>query len=138
MNNFDVTAIENAFVAIVKKSGVSANVYTNRPKSKPSTADFVVVRVADSVDDMSTFGNAVVAVDLFARNVANEKNGAKLSFMYGKLLSGMPTSYEVKDKSDNVVASYLIEGTPTILADAVDDFDFHARIVNFNVTIKAL
>lgn len=138
MNNFDISSIESAFVAIVKAGKVSDAIYTNRPKSAPSATDFVVVRVADSVEDMQAFGRCTVAVDLFARNVANTKNGAKLSYMYKQLLACLPQEYEVKAKNGKVSASYLIDGKPTILADAVDDFDFHARIVNINVIIKAL
>ena len=128
INNFDISAIENEVIAIVRKLGVSSKVYPNRPKSTDTASDFVVVSVSDGVDDMSVFGECVVRVDLFAKDIDSIKNSKKLSVMYNKLVSGFPTSS----------GRMLFDPEWNILGDTPDDFGFHARIIRIPTTIKAI
>lgn len=128
LNDFDITDIETLVANAVRTLGVSANVWNNRPKATLDTiADFVVVRVSGGVSDLAAFGDCTVSVQLFARDIKEMKNSRKLSVMQKKLLS-MPLWIE----------RLLIDGHPRIVGDTADDFGFHARIINFNVTIKAV
>ena len=128
INNFDISAIENEVITIVRKLGVSSKVYPNRPKSTDTASDFVVVSLSDGVDDMSVFGECVVRVDLFAKDIDSIKNSKKLSVMYNKLVSGFPTSS----------GRMLFDPEWNILGDTPDDFGFHARIIRIPTTIKAI
>ena len=128
INNFDISAIENEVIAIVRKLGVSSKVYPNRPKSTDTASDFVVVSVSDGVDDMSVFGECVVRVDLFAKDIDSIKNSKKLSVMYNKLVSGFPASS----------GRMLFDPEWNILGDTPDDFGFHARMIRISTTIKAI
>lgn len=128
INNFDISAIENEVIAIVRKLGVSSKVYPNRPKSTDTASDFVVVSVSDGVDDMSVFGECVVRVDLFAKDIDSIKNSKKLSVMYNKLVSGFPASS----------GRMLFDPEWNILGDTPDDFGYHARIIRIPTTIKAI
>lgn len=128
MNNFDITDIENTFKSIVRNGNVSANVYTDRPKAKTQHEDFAVVMVTGKVEDRRSLGECEVGVHLFARDVSTEKNGAKLKVMYERLIEAMPAETE----------EYLIDTCPFVLPDVPDDYGFHARIITFNVTIKAV
>lgn len=125
--NFDISALETAIKGIVKTAAVSANVYTNRPKAAVPHDDFVVVSVSDNLEDKEAYAQTFVSVDLFSRDVKNEKNGAKLQVMFNKLVAAMPA------ESGN----YLIDLNPTILPDVPDDFGFHARIIQYQITIKS-
>lgn len=125
MNDFSSTGIETA-VASILKGVVSATVYNNRPKAAVSAEDFVVVKLAGSTEDMAAYGDGVLEVALFARDVQNLKNGIKLDRMYQKMIAAMPAA----------TGRYLLETTPNILADVPDDYGFHARIITFKFTIK--
>ena len=127
LNDFDITGIEKLFADEVRKLGVSANVWNNRPKAvSDSISDFVVVKVSGGITDKAAFGSARVAIHLFARDVKEMKNAKKLSVMQKKLLD-FPLWLE----------PLLIDGHPRIVGDTADDFGFHVRIINFKVFIKS-
>lgn len=126
INDFDITAIEDAFKAIVKNGGVSATIYNDRPKSATTHDDFVVVMVSSNVQDMDAFGSASVGIHLFAKDVHNEKNKVKLGVMYRKLREAMIPEFD----------KYIVDMNPVVLPDVADDFGFHTRIVDFEITIK--
>lgn len=126
MNVFDSTDLENAIKRIVVSGGVTSTVFSNRPKGKEQGADFAVVSVTAGIDDLAAYGDTEIAVDLFARDVNNVKNGAKLSKMYRALLAAMPAE----------IGRYMISTTPTVLSDVPDDYGYTARIVNFPIIIK--
>ena len=46
-NDFDITAIEDEVIEIVRSLGVSKKVYPNRPKVAESSSDFAVVSIGD-------------------------------------------------------------------------------------------
>lgn len=128
MNDFDITDIETVFADAVRELGVSEHVWTNRPKATDdSISDFAVVKVSGGISDRAAFGSCRVLVYLYARNVLEVKNSKKLSVMYKKLLD-LPLWLD----------PLLLDGHPRIVGDTPDDFGFHVRIVNFNVTIKAV
>lgn len=126
MNDFDITAIENEVMDIIRSIGVSAKVYPNRPKAAEPASDFVVVMVSGSVQDRAALGECTVGVHLFAKDLNKVKNGKKLSFMYGRLLSGMPVES----------GRYIFDTEPTVLGDTPDDFGYHVRIIQFKTIIK--
>lgn len=126
INNFDITTIENAFKVLVKNGGVSSTIYTNRPKSATTADDFVVVLVSSNVRDMDTYGTATIGIHLFAKDVHNQKNTVKLGVMYGKLLQAIPAEFD----------KYVVDMNPVVLPDVADDFGFHARMIDFEITIK--
>lgn len=129
VNNFDQTAIEEAVGAVLRTAGVSSNVYHNRPRSSVADlSDFVVCKVSGGLRDRYALGQCTLSVHLFARNVQNMKNGKKLSVMQGKTILGMPRIID-----DTII----IDGTPTIIGDTDDGNGYHARIINYKVTIKA-
>jgi len=127
MNDFDITAIETLVTDEVRKLSVSSNVWNNRPKSTSDTInDFVVVKVSGGVTDRCAFGECVISIRLFARDVKEMKNKKRLSVMQ-KAAEGLPIWIE----------PLLIKGNPTIVGDTPDDFGFHARIMNFKAYIKS-
>lgn len=128
MNNFDTTDIEQAFGQVLEDAGVTSLVFNNRPKAKVQSADFAVVRVGYDVEDLAAYGVCSVRIALYARDVDNFKNGVKLGIMYDKLLEGMPME----------TGRYLVDPNPVIAPDLADDYGFHARIVTFKITIKAV
>lgn len=126
-NNFDITHIEDVVVSILNNIGVSKRIYSNRPKATEPAIDFVVVGV-DSVDDRSAYGECIVSIDLFAKDIDHIKNKKKLSVMYQKLVAGFPASN----------GRLLFDTEWNILGDVPDDFGFHARMIRINTTIKAI
>ncbi|MBO7323412.1 MAG: hypothetical protein J6U51_07510 [Bacteroidales bacterium] len=128
MNNFDTTDIEQAFGQAMEDAGVTSLILNNRPKAKLQTADFAVVRVGYDVTDLAAYGTCSVRIALYARDVDNLKNGVKLGVMYDKLIAGMPME----------IGRYLVDPNPIISPDIADDYGFHARIVTFRITIKAV
>lgn len=149
-NNFDITTIERGLVEMIRKCRVSKNIYNNRPKSKVTTDDFVVVSLSSSIEDMETYAVASVGIDLFARNVLNIKNGKKLKYMYDMLIDNLPHKYTLTDASfqsesfddsfstGQAIAEFLLDSHPTILGDTPDDYDFTARIIELKIIIKAI
>lgn len=128
MNNFDTTDIEQAFGQAMEDAGVTSLILNNRPKAKLQTADFAVVRVGYDVTDLAAYGTCSVRIALYARDVDNLKNGVKLGVMYDRLIAGMPME----------IGRYLVDPNPIISPDIADDYGFHARIVTFRITIKAV
>ena len=127
INDFDISAIEDAVIEIVRNLGVSKKVYPNRPKVAEPASDFVVVGV-DGMDDLAAYGRCTVTVDLFAKDIDYIKNKKKLSVMYQKLRKGFPASYE----------RIIFDTEWNILGDTPDDFGFHARMIRIKTTIKAI
>lgn len=133
--HYDITLLEDAVRGIIITGAVSSTVYKNRPKSGPQVNDFVVVEVMENVIDRRAFADTSIGVEFFSRDVNNLKNDKRLSVMYGKVLDCMPEQIDVKDSNQNVIASYLVD-EPVVLPDAPDNFGFHARIMNFSLTLK--
>lgn len=129
MNDFDISDIEKAVADAVRALGVSAHVWNNRPKAvDDGIDDFVVVEVTGGVSDKSAFGQCRVAVHLFARDVLEMKNAARLSVMQKKFTEGMPLR----------LGKYITDYTPRYVGDSADDFGFHARIISFSTIIKSV
>lgn len=128
INNFDITAIEDEVIEIVRNLGVSKKVYPNRPKAADPATDFIVVSTANGVKDLSAYGECVIRIDLFAKDIDNIKNRKKLSVMYEKLVKNFPAS-----------SGRLLFSTEwNTLGDVPDDFGFHARLIRIQTTIKAI
>lgn len=126
MNDFDITDIENAVSAVIRNMGVSAHVWNNRPKATSDDIDdFVVVKVTGGITDKAALGQTRLGIYLFARDVKEMKNSARLSVMQ-KALEPLPLWID----------KYLIDGHPRIVGDSPDDFGFHARIITFRLFIK--
>ena len=126
-NDYDITAIEDEVIGIIRNLGISAKVYPNRPKAAESSSDFIVLGI-DGVNDLAAYGECTISVDLFAKDIDNIKNRKKLSAMYQKLRKGFPASK----------GRLLFEAEWNILGDTPDDFGFHARMIRINTTIKAI
>lgn len=130
MNDFDISDIEKIVSDAVRALGVSEHVWNNRPKATDdSIADFVVVKVTGGITDKAALGQSRIAVHLFARDILEMKNSARLSVMQ-KALEGLST-WPGEGK-------VLIDGHPRIVGDTPDDFGFHVRIINFRIFIKAV
>lgn len=127
-NNFDITAIEDEVIEIVRGLGVSKKVYANRPKAADASTDFVVVSTLKGVTDLSAYGVCTIRIDLFAKDIDNFKNRKKLSSMYEKLVKGFPASS----------GRLLFDTEWNTLGDVPDDFGYHARLIRIQTTIKAL
>lgn len=128
INNFDITMIEDEVIGIVRSLGISPKVYPNRPKEADPANDFVVVGTVNGVTDLSAYGECVVKIDLFAKDLDYVKNRKKLSAMYQKLRKGFPASS----------GRLLFDAEWNTLGDAPDDFGFHARMIRISTTIKAI
>ena len=128
INDFDISAIEDEVIEIVRNLGISKKVYPNRPKAADTTSDFVVVNLANGVEDKSAYGECVIRIDLFAKDIDSVKNRKKLSVMYQKLRQGFPASS----------GRLLFDTEWNMLGDTPDDFGFHARLIRIQTTIKAI
>lgn len=128
MNNFDITAIEDEVKGILRSLKVSERIYSNRPKSADTATDFVVAMVSGEVNDLSAYGECMISIYLFAKDIDYVKNGKKLSAMYQKVVKGFPASS----------GRLLFDITPQISTDIPDDFGFHRRLIRINTTIKAI
>ena len=127
MNNFDQTIIETAIADVIRRLGISTNVFNNRPKSsEKNLKDFVVCKVVGNIRDYGAYGICTVAVHLFAQDVANMKNGKKLSVMQEKLKEG------VSNEIDGMVLDF--KGIEPI-GDTPDGFGYHVRIIQLKQVI---
>lgn len=136
MTDYDITDIEKLVADTVRSLGVSTHVWNNRPKATDdSISEFVVVKVTGGITDKATYGQTRIAVHLFARDVKEMKNSAKLSVMQ-KALESLPTWIEPTDPAKG--HGLLIDGHPRIVGDTPDDFGFHARIITFRLFVKAV
>ena len=127
MNNFDQTQIETAIAQVIRTLGVSEHVFNNRPRSSETNLkDFVVCNVTGSIRDLGAFGMCTVAVHLFALDVANMKNGKKLSVMQGKLKEGI---------SDEIGGMVLDFKGVEPLGDTPDGNGYHVRIIQLKQVI---
>lgn len=129
MNNFDITKIENTVAEYIRGLGVSDHVWKNRPKATDDTIDdFIVVKVSGGITDKAAFGQCRVAVYLFARDVLEMKNDARLSVMQDALTSGMRMR----------IGDLIADDKFRYVGDTADDFGFHCRIISFSVIIKSV
>jgi hypothetical protein len=126
-NIFDITTIEEEVRDIVRGLGVSSKVYTNRPKEAEPSLDFVVVSVSGGTEDMKAYGDCVIDINLFAKDIDSFKNGKRLSVMYRALAEGFPSSSE----------NLIFDTDFRVLGDTPDDSGFHARIIRIKTTIKS-
>lgn len=126
-NNFDISEIRKTVMGILKSLGVSKKIYPNRPKVADTANDFVVVEVG-TVQDRAAFGECMIDVALFAKDIDYVMNDAKLSMMYRKISEGFPASE----------GRLLFDTEPDVLGDTPDDFGFHARIIRIKTTIKSI
>lgn len=126
INDFDITDIEQEMIDIVRSINVTSNIYCNRQKSAPQCNDYAVVRVSGGVTDYDAYGTCSVVIELYARNINNAKNAKKLSYMYKKLVEGLPASS----------GRYEWDTTPTVIGDTEDDYGFCVRIINLKTIIK--
>lgn len=127
MNDFDITMIEDEVKGILRNLKVSDKVYNNRPKSAESASDFVVAMVSGELRDKWAYGECMLSIYLFAKDINGVKNGKKLSAMYQKITKGFPASS----------GRLLFDICPTQIPDTPDDFGFHRRLVRISTTIKA-
>lgn len=128
MKVYDITTIEDTVREIVRELGVSNRIYANRPKEADPAAEFVVVSVSGSVEDLSAYGTCTTVISLFAKDNDSFKNGKKLSYMQQLLSTGFPASRD----------DLLFDTEWNILGDTPDDFGFHARMIRIKTTIKAI
>ena len=126
MNNFNISTLEEALVKMVKSWSIADAVYTARPKAAPKCDSFVIVSVVNGVTDRKAIGSTYVAIDLFAKDIANFKNGKKLGWMYDRFVELFPASFE----------GYIFETTPNVLGDVADDYGFHARMIHVKTILK--
>ena len=127
INDFDISAIEDEIISIIRSLGISKKVYPNRPKIADPSSDFVVVSTINGVEDLSVYGTCAISIDLFAKDLDGIKNNKKLSVMYQKLRKGFPAES----------GRLLFDTEWNILGDTPDDFGFHARLIRVKTTIKA-
>lgn len=128
--NYDISSVEETVKGIIRRLGVSDKVYCNRPQAvEGHSDDYVVARVSGMMVDLGPFARCTVAISLFAKDINNLKNSKKLSVMQQRLMEGFPMEENKLVFTDH----------PRILGDTIDDFGFHARVIQFNnVIIKSV
>lgn len=126
-NNFDISEIRKTVMGILKSLGVSKKIYPNRPKVADTANDFVVVEVG-TVQDKAAYGECIVDVVLFAKDIDFVMNDAKLSLMYRKIAAGFPAAQ----------GRLIFDTEPNVLGDTPDDYGYHARIIRIRTTIKSI
>lgn len=127
-NCFDITELEECVKLIVEGIAFTSRVYSARPKAATQLDSFAVVEVDSSVEDEGAYGRCVLSISLFAKDVNELKNNKKLGYMQRQLLEHFPAEQN----------PYIFDSFPKVLGDTPDDFGFHARIIQFNVLIKAI
>lgn len=127
INDFSISALEDAARKWISAAGVADTIYSARPKSGPKVESFAVARVSGSVADLGPYGTCVLQIELYARDAAERKNGKRLDYMYQRLVSALPAELEGR---------YMLDSHPHVLSDEGDDFGYHARIVRFDTVIK--
>lgn len=132
---YNITLLEDTIKNLLRQSGIEDKIYPNRPKSAISAPSFVVVEMDASLVDEDTYADCMVGIHLFAKDVNNTKNGQRLNWLYNHVIDGIPAEYDVIENG-NIVASYIIDLNPIVLPDVPDDFGFHARIIQYSITIK--
>lgn len=128
MNDFDITAIKDEVIRLIRSLGISKKVYPNRPKATEPAPDFVVVSVIGTIVDKLAYGECTIGVSLFAKDLGEVVNDKKLSHMYQKFIKGFPASS----------GRLLFDTEPNVLGDTPDDFGFHARLIRIKTTIKGI
>lgn len=128
INDFDITKIEDEVKKILRNLKVSDKVYNNRPKATDSSSDFVVAMVSGDITDRHAYGECVVSIYLFAKDIDSIKNSKKLSAMYQKIVKGFPASS----------GRLLFDINPMIGSDMPDDFGYHRRLIRVSTIIKAI
>lgn len=127
-DKYNITEIESAIVAVLREGGVSANVFTNRPRSSTKPlADFVVAHITGGVVDRCAVGECVVSFSLFAQDIENIKNAKKLSVLQDRLLSALP--YEFGKVVFKPFSKRIVGDTP-------DGAGYHARVITIQAFIK--
>lgn len=138
-NHYPTSLLESAVRAILADAGVSQNIYSNRPKAiTPTVNDFVVCNLQGNTEDMAAYGESELYVALFVHDAAGYKNGVKLDMMQSKAMGAMPFGLAIYDDQSHKVAEYEIDDNPSVMGDAADDYDFHARMILFDITTKVL
>lgn len=128
MTDYDITELEETMCTVLIEGGVSNAVYTNRPKaSTDGLQNFVVVSVVGDVRDRATYGECKMRVYLFAKDVSSFKNKQKLKVMYDAFRACYPVS----------IGRYSFGQNPVVSSDVPDNYGYHSRIINFNVTLKS-
>lgn len=129
--NFDPQKIEKTLVQAIISGDVSKSIFEGKRPNVNDTkmTDFVVVSVPTNISDLNALGRCAVRIELFAKNLSNgEKNSAKLSLMYSKLLSVFP----IKDNT------YLFDNNPTIIPLGDDGYGYYVNAIQIQTTIKTL
>jgi len=128
--NFDIGIIENVLANAVRIGKVSEKVFKGqRPNVDAKMNDFSVVSVVTRITDKGGFGRCTCRIELFAKNLSNgEKNDAKLSIMYEKLLSIFPIQ-------DN---TYLFDIYPSTIPLGNDGYGYNVIAIQFHTHIKTL
>lgn len=127
-NNYDISAIRQEVMDIVRNIDVSRKVLPNRPKSTSPASDFVVVDLVNGVRDMAAYGSCIISIDLFAKDIDGVMNDKKLSNMYRTLIAGFPAAS----------GRLLFDSEWNLIGDIADDFGFHARMIEIKTIIKAI
>lgn len=137
-NNFSPTLIESSIKAILEQGQVSPIIYPNRPKAASVQSEsFVVASIRGNLEDMQAYGACTLLIGLYAKDAQSVKNNKKLGILQAKVMEWLPMSAEVYD-GNNLIASYEIDNAPYVFGDSSDDYGYHARIIEFEILIKAL
>ena len=137
-NNFSPTLLESAIRAILVQGEVSSVIYPNRPKAASVQSEsFVVASIRGNLEDMQAYGTCTLLIGLYAKDAQSVKNGKRLGILQDKLMDWLPMSADVYD-GNNLIASYEIDNAPYVFGDSSDDYGYHARIIEFEILIKAL
>lgn len=128
--NFDIGKIENVLADAIIKGNVSQNVFKGqRANVDANMKDFVVASVATRVTDRGALGRCICRIELFAKNLSNgQKNTAKLSIMYERLLGIFPIE-------DN---TYLFDIYPVTIPLGNDSYGYNVIAIQFHTHIKTL
>lgn len=128
MSNFNIADLTQ--ILYTAMSGVSANIFTDRPLSVPtSMTDFVVTKFPSAVYDKLAIGHTSCIVSIYARDITVNnivyENMAKLKTMQQAVYNKLPIS-------DNT----CIISKPTPINGGSDKLGFHCIHIHLSVLIK--
>ena len=113
-----------------KMVGVSANIFTSRPTTVPtSMSDFILIQFLSPIADLLAYGRTSCRISVYARDVIlnsiNYENTTKLKTMQTAVYQRLP----ITD------SKYLID-RPRPVNGGSDKLGFHYYSIQLDVTIK--
>lgn len=123
LGNYNIVKLTEVLYRAME--GVSANIFTSRPKVHDKMKDFIVVSFPNRVYDNLGTGNTNCVIELHARETAKGQNMPKLSALQEEIYARLPIDSEI-----------CTIHSPVSVNAGTDDVGFSAILIYCKVRIK--